>query len=125
MKNKYFQFLTCILVAVLFIPATVFGQKKQKPNVIFIYADDVGYGDLSSYGATKISTPNIDRLAKEGIRFTNAHATSATCTPSRFALMTGKYPWRQKGTGVLPGDASLIIPTENLTLPKVFPICRI
>ncbi|MEO6282109.1 MAG: arylsulfatase [Dyadobacter sp.] len=120
MKSKYFQFLTCILVAVLCMPAIVLGQKKQKPNVIFIYADDVGYGDLSSYGATKISTPNIDRLAKEGIRFTNAHATSATCTPSRFALMTGKYPWRQKGTGVLPGDASLIIPTENLTLPRVF-----
>lgn len=120
MKNKYFQFWACVLIAVLSIPTIVFGQKKQKPNVIFIYADDVGYGDLSSYGATKIATPNIDRLAKEGIRFTNAHATSATCTPSRFALMTGKYPWRQKGTGVLPGDASLIIPTENLTLPKVF-----
>ncbi|TLV00869.1 sulfatase family protein [Dyadobacter luticola] len=114
------MFLRILLLAML-LPAIVFGQKKgQKPNVIFIYADDVGYGDLSSYGATKIKTPNIDRLAKEGIRFTNAHATSATCTPSRFALMTGKYPWRQKGTGVLPGDASLIIPTERLTLPKVF-----
>jgi arylsulfatase A-like enzyme len=93
---------------------------QQRPNVIFIYADDLGYGDLSSYGATEISTPNIDQLANQGIRFTNAHATSATCTPSRFALMTGVYPWRQQGTGVLTGDAALIIPIDRLTLPKVF-----
>jgi arylsulfatase A-like enzyme len=113
-------FLKSVLFVAFLAPAIAFAQKKQRPNVIFIYADDVGYGDLSSYGATKISTPNIDRLGKEGIRFTNAHASSATCTPSRFALMTGKYPWRQKGTGVLPGDASLIIPTDQLTLPALF-----
>ncbi|MFT3845166.1 MAG: arylsulfatase [Lacibacter sp.] len=93
---------------------------QQKPNVIFIYADDLGYGDLSCYGAIKINTPNLDKLAKGGLRFTNAHTTSATCTPSRYALMTGRYPWRQKGTGILPGDAALIIPTEKITLPKVF-----
>lgn len=101
--------------------AQLFAQKsEQKPNVIYIYADDVGFGDISVNGAVKISTPNIDRLAKEGINFTNAHTTSATCTPSRFGLMTGEYPWRKKGTGVLPGDASLIIPTDKITLPKVF-----
>ncbi len=93
---------------------------SERPNVIFIYADDLGYGDLSSYGATEISTPNIDKLAEKGIRFTNAHATSATCTPSRFALMTGVYPWRRQGTGILTGDAALIIPTNRLTLPKIF-----
>ena len=92
----------------------------QRPNVILIYADDLGYGDLSCYGATQIQTPNLDLLAKKGIRFTNGHATSSTCTPSRFALMTGKYPWRKKGTGILPGDAGLIVPTDSLTLPKVF-----
>ncbi len=95
-------------------------QAQQKPNVIYIYADDLGYGDLSCYGATKIKTPNIDKLAKEGIRFTNAHCTSGTCTPSRYALMTGQYPWRKQGTGVLPGDAALIIPTDKTTLPKLF-----
>jgi arylsulfatase A len=95
-------------------------QKSDRPNVIYIYADDLGYGDLSSYGATKINTPNVDRLANEGLKFTNAHSTSGTCTPSRFALMTGQYPWRKKGTGILPGDAPLIIPTENATLPSVF-----
>jgi len=94
--------------------------QQQRPNVLFIYVDDLGYGDLSSYGATKIQTPNVDRLAQQGTRFTNAHSTSATCTPSRFALMTGVYPWRQQGTGILPGDAKLIVPTDKTTLPKVF-----
>jgi arylsulfatase A-like enzyme len=93
---------------------------QQKPNVIFIYADDLGYGDLSCYGATKIHTPNVDKLAAQGLRFTNGHTTSATCTPSRYALMTGQYPWRKSGTGVLPGDAALIIPTDKITLPKLF-----
>lgn len=96
----------------------VFAQ--QRPNVIIILSDDLGYGDASCYGATKISTPNIDRLAKQGVRFTNAHTTSATCTPSRYALMTGQYPWRKSGTGVLPGDAALIIPTNKTTLPSLF-----
>ena len=90
------------------------------PNVIFIYADDLGYGDLSSYGASNVSTPNIDRLAREGIRFTNAHSTSATCTPSRYGLMTGVYPWRRKDVAILPGDAALIIPTDKITLPGLF-----
>ena len=93
---------------------------QQKPNVIIIMADDLGYGDASCYGATKISTPNIDKLASRGIRFTNAHSTSGTCTPSRYALMTGQYPWRKKGTGILPGDAALIIPTDKTTLPSLF-----
>ena len=92
----------------------------QTPNVIFIYADDLGYGDLGRYGATKIKTPNLDRLAADGLRFTNAHSTSATCTPSRYALMTGQYPWRRSGTAILPGDAALIIPTDKTTLPKLF-----
>ncbi|SEM82441.1 Arylsulfatase A [Mucilaginibacter gossypiicola] len=93
---------------------------KVQPNVICIYADDLGYGDVSSYSATGVHTPNIDKLAASGIRFTNGHCTSATCTPSRYALMTGKYPWRKKGTGILPGDAALIIPTDKTTLPKLF-----
>lgn len=92
----------------------------DKPNVIFIYADDLGYGDLSCYGATKIKTPNLDKLANSGVRFSNAHCTSATCTPSRYALITGEYPWRKSGTGILPGDAALIIPTNKMTLPKLF-----
>ncbi|MCU7548806.1 arylsulfatase [Chitinophagaceae bacterium LB-8] len=108
----------CILFFLLFGTLFIWGQTK--PNVIFIYADDLGYGDLSCYGATKIATPHLDKLAKQGIRFTNGHTTSATCTPSRYALMTGSYPWRQQGTGILPGDAALIIPTDKTTLPYLF-----
>ena len=88
----------------------------QRPNIIFIYADDLGIGDLSCYGATKISTPNIDRLAAQGQRFTNAYATSATSTPSRFGLLTGMYPWRQENTGIAPGNSELIIDTACYTL---------
>lgn len=111
------QNLTILLFGILFFNLS---NAQQKPNVVFIYVDDLGYGDLSCYGATKISTPNLDRLAKQGIRFTNGHSTSATCTPSRYALMTGEYPWRKKGTGILPGDAALIIPIDKTTLPSLF-----
>jgi arylsulfatase A-like enzyme len=89
----------------------------QPPNIVFLYADDVGYGDLSCYGATKVQTPNIDRLAKDGLRFLDAHCTSATCTPSRFSLLSGEYAFRTKGTGVLPGDARLILDPQKASLP--------
>ncbi len=70
-------------------------QSAEKPNIIIIYADDLGYGDVSCYGATSVKTPNIDRLASQGLRFTNAHGTSATSTPSRYSLLTGEYAWRK------------------------------
>ena len=95
------------------------GLPGQRPNIILIYTDDVGYGDISANGATKIQTPAIDKIACEGLRFTNAYATSATCTPSRFSLLTGKYAWRKTGTGIAPGDAPLLIPTDVMTLPKM------
>ena len=88
-----------------------------QPNIVLIYADDLGYGDVSCYGATRVETPHIDRLAAEGLRFTDAHSSAATCTPSRFSLLTGEYAWRKKGTGVLPGNAPLIIPPGTPTLP--------
>lgn len=89
----------------------------DRPNIVLIYIDDLGYGDVGCYGATAVKTPNVDRLAKEGLRFTDGHTTSATCTPSRYALLTGEYPWRKKGTGVLPGDAGLVIDPAEGTLP--------
>ncbi len=89
------------------------------PNIVLIYTDDVGYGDVSSYGATEINTPHIDRLAEEGLRFTDAHTTSATCTPSRYGLLTGQYPWRKDGTGIARGDAAMIINPDRFTLPDV------
>jgi arylsulfatase A-like enzyme len=90
-----------------------------RPNIVLIYADDVGYGDLSCYGASAVKTPNLDRLAKHGLRFTDAHASSATCTPSRYSMLTGEYAWRKKGTGVLPGDARMIIEPGRFTLPAM------
>ncbi|MCP4312648.1 MAG: arylsulfatase [Bacteroidetes bacterium] len=90
-----------------------------QPNIVIIYADDLGYGDVGAYGASEIKTPNIDRLARDGIRFTNGYASSATCSPSRFALLTGVYPWRNVNAKILPGTAPLIIDTEQITLPKM------
>ncbi len=99
---------TCIkgtVLAILTLAGTSSGLTAEnqdagdKPNVILIYADDLGYGDLSSYGATKVQTPHIDRLAREGRVFTDAHSASAVCTPSRYALLTGDYPFRQGSRG--------------------------
>ncbi|MCM4155784.1 arylsulfatase [Gramella sp. AN32] len=95
------------------------GTTKEKPNIVVIYMDDLGYGDLSSYGATEIETPNIDALANGGVKFTNAYATSATCTPSRYALLTGEYPWRNERARILAGDAPLLISPQQQTLPKL------
>jgi arylsulfatase A-like enzyme len=106
--------VTCALAL---LTATTFAA--QKPNIVLIYADDLGYGDVSANGAKTIKTPNMDRIAKGGLRFVSGYATSATCTPSRYSLMTGEYAWRQKGTGILPGDAALIIKPGRTTLPSV------
>jgi len=89
------------------------------PNIVLIYTDDLGYADVSSYGATSVETPNIDRLADEGTRFSQAYAPSATCTPSRYALLTGEYAWRREGTGIARGDASMIIEAGRTTLPSI------
>ena len=96
-------------------------EKKTatKPNVIVIYTDDLGYGDIGANGATELKTPNIDKLAASGMRFTNGYASSATCTPSRYALLTGVYPWKNKNAKILPGTAPLIISTGQMTLPKM------
>lgn len=91
----------------------------ENPNIIFIYLDDLGYGDLSAYGATELATPNMDFLANNGRKFTNGYATSATCTPSRYALLTGQYPWRNRNAKILPGTAPLLIDTAQTTLPKM------
>lgn len=91
----------------------------QKPNIVLIYMDDLGYGDMGAYGATEIATPHMDALANGGVRFTSGHSTSATCTPSRYAILTGRYPWRNKDARILPGTAPLIIDTTMMTLPRM------
>ncbi len=92
---------------------------QSQPNIVLIYTDDFGFGDISANGATAVSTPNIDSIAKEGIRFTDAHAPSATCTPSRYAMLTGEYAWRRKGTGIARGDAAAIIKPGRVTMPSL------
>ncbi len=95
-------------------------KKKLLPNIVVIYTDDLGYGDLGVYGADpRLQTPNIDYLANNGVKFTNGYATSATCTPSRYGLLTGTYPWRNKKARILPGTAPLVIKTEQNTIPKM------
>lgn len=91
--------------------------EPRKPNVIVIMADDLGFGDISCQGATTYETPNIDRLAAEGIRFTSGYCTASTCTPTRFSLLTGGYAFRTKGTGIAPPSAPAIILPGEATLP--------
>jgi arylsulfatase A-like enzyme len=104
------------IAAFLFFPLLGF---SEKPNIIIIYADDVGYGDIGCYGAEEIDTPNLDRLAKDGIRFTSAYATASTCTPSRYSLLTGEYAFRNTGAVILPGNAPLIIDTNRPNLASL------
>lgn len=107
---------SCFLIALVLIG---FAVSAEKPNIVLILADDIGYGDVSCYGATKVKTPNVDKLAEQGLRFTSGYAPSATCTPSRYAMLTGEYAFRKKGTNILPGNAALIIDPSRTTLPSV------
>jgi len=117
MTSNQMRCFIWLVATVLASAPGAFGQ--EKPNIVLIVTDDLGYGDVSAYGATALTTANIDRLAREGLRFTDAHATAATCTPSRYALLTGEYAWRKPGTGVLPGNAALIVQPGRTTLPSM------
>lgn len=95
----------------------------QRPNVVIILGDDIGYGDLSCNGEKTIHTPHVDALAHQGLRFTNAHAVASTSTPARYSLLTGHYAWRRNDTGIAPGDAGMIIRPEQYTLADLFQSC--
>jgi arylsulfatase A-like enzyme len=114
-----FVFAVLLLAAISCPSWSAESTVAKHPNFVLILSDDVGYGDIGCYGATKVKTPNIDRLAAEGLRFTDAHSTSGTCTPSRYSLLTGEYAWRKRGTGILPGNAALIIEPGRATLPSI------
>ena len=110
-------FLNLISIVIFFGLGFVQGQKQKKPNVIVIYTDDQGAIDLGSYGSTDIYTPNLDKLAKQGTRFTQAYVAAPVCSPSRAALLTGKYP---QNAGI-PGNTSAIpgshgMPNEQYTI---------
>jgi arylsulfatase A-like enzyme len=111
---------TAAAASVPFLVQCCTGPGRAKtPNIVYIYADDLGYGDVGCYGGAKVRTPVLDALADAGLRFTNAHAPAATCTPSRYALLTGEYAWRREGTGILTGDANLIIEPGRTTLASI------
>ena len=112
--------LRCLLMT-LVVLITSRGFAETYPNVVFILADDLGYGDLSCYGATHFKTPACDRLASEGMRFLDAHSPSAVCTPTRYAVLTGRYCWRTwLKNWVLFEQHPLLIDTDRLTMGKMF-----
>ena len=109
---------TTTLILTLF--SITYSSAAGTPNVILIYGDDVGYADLGAYGASKIPTPNLDKLAQQGLRFTDAHCAAATCTPSRYSLLTGEMAFRKPGTGILSGNAKMAIKPKQFTLGDLF-----
>src|SRR5579864_8346159 len=118
-KLRYVPIL--IATAVVFTEGNVIaGRRTDRPNIVVILADDIGYGDLGCYGATKVATPNLDKLAHSGMRFTDAHSPAAVCTPTRYALMTGQYAWRHPpGSRILSGVAPLCIKPGTVTVPSL------
>ena len=98
-----------------------FGAEKTKPNIVYILADDLGYGDVSCLNPeSKIATPNMDRLAKAGVIFSDAHSGSAVCTPTRYGILTGRYCWRSRlKSGVLWGYSEPLIEAGRLTVPAL------
>jgi len=124
MKTSTFLFCCSVLSASIFTACQAGKNGQQNalgkfPSIIIVYTDDLGYGDVGAYGSTVLKTPNIDKLAEGGIRFSDSHASSSTCTPSRYALLTGEYPWRNEDAKILPGSAPLIIDTAKMTIPKM------
>ena len=123
-RNKQYIITTISVLPVCFSgcnqePATDNGFVSGLPNVVLINADDLGYGDAGCYGATKVKTPNIDKLAQQGCRFTDFHSASAVCSPSRYALITGRYPSRADLWGPLNLTSPLSVDTAQMTIAKI------
>lgn len=122
-NHFFFGIWVLVLLSVVFQSGTTDRPDEigtgaiAQPNIIIIYADDVGYGDLGVYGSELIPTPHLDRLASEGLRMTSAYATASTCTPSRYSLLTGEYAFRNERAQILPGNAPLLIEPGSPTLP--------
>ena len=118
---KIIVFLLFVLTLGIVAIGASTSAEDRPPNVVFILADDLGYGDLGCYGATHFKTPACDRLANEGMRFSDAHSPSAVCTPTRYAVLTGRYCWRTwLKNWVLFEQHPLLIDTERLTMGKIF-----
>ena len=118
MKASPFIWLSVIALPLILFSCTETQEKSYAPNIIIIFADDLGYGDLSSYGHPLIETPNIDRLGEEGIRFTSFYAAASVCTPSRAALLTGRYPIRNSPFNFGP-ESENGLPLDEITLAEI------
>ena len=122
MKSLTRLFFIALLVPLAWVHAADAPQEKSRPNIVLILSDDLGYGDVGCYNAeSKVPTPNLDRLAREGMRFTDAHSPATVCTPSRYSLMTGQMAFRVANGGTVfqgAGGPSLIAP-GRLTLPAM------
>ncbi|NND96010.1 MAG: arylsulfatase [Pirellulaceae bacterium] len=112
------RFILAALAATLFLSFST-ADAADKPNVIVIMADDLGYGDISCYGATELSTPHIDQLAENGLRFTQGYCSASTCTPTRFSFLTGMYAFRQPGAGIAPPNATSLIKPGTETIASL------
>lgn len=114
----------CVVLVAAFAMACVVGSAAGadspiRPNIVVIMADDLGYGDVSCYGATALQTPNIDRLAENGLRFTSGYCSASTCTPTRYSLLTGTYAFRRRGTGIAPPNSPALIQPGTETLASL------
>ncbi len=119
---KIFSLFTSFAIAIAICVPSIAAQEsgnQAKPNIIVIMADDLGYGDVSCYGATALQTPNIDRLAAEGQRFTSGYCSASTCTPTRYSFLTGTYAFREKGTGIAPPNSPALIRPGTPTIASV------
>src|ERR1700722_1715026 len=120
MKYSFFLALSTLLLTPLTALHAADSTNPSKPNILVILADDLGYGDLGCYGATKVLTPNINRLARQGMRFTNAHSPASVCTPSRYNLLTGRYCWRTwAGHGTIWANDPLLIEQSRMTVASL------
>ena len=118
MKHTLLAFALLLLVPFGVLQAA----EKSKPNIVYILADDLGYGDVQCLNSErgKIATPQIDKMATQGMIFTDAHTSSSVCTPTRYGIMTGRYNWRTRlQSGVLNGYSEALIAAERLTVPAL------
>ena len=126
MGRKHQFIALYILVTAIFLSCGTKGEKKivskeKGPNIIYVLADDLGYGDITAFNPDgKIQTPNIDKLASDGMIFTDAHTPSAVCTPTRYGILTGRYNWRSPiKSGVLTGKSKALIPNNRTTVASL------
>jgi len=119
MQRKLIPFLIITLALAFNLISEDARGSERPPNIVVIMADDLGYGDLSCYGATSLQTPNIDRLASQGQRFTSGYCSASTCTPTRYSFLTGTYAFRKKGTGIAPPNSPALIPANTPTIASI------